>query len=196
MALLNKAQNGIYLSIQSGKIAHRIAEPSQTSKSRTLDSGKVIHEELFDSLEGVITNITFKDGEYGTQLLVSIDNDGERATLQMPLSSSPSMAFLKALPNVDVSKAVKISPKMQEVDGKRRTSLFVNQDGKAVKWFWTKDNPGQLPNLKKVKIKGKETWDDSDQIEFLQDYVKTQILPKLNGALVVNQQEDEDGVPF
>lgn len=85
---------------------------------------------------------------------------------------------------------------MQEVDGKRKTSLFINQDGKAVKWFWTKDNPGELPSLKKVKIKGKETWDDSDQIEFLQAYIKNEFLPKLNGNVIVNQQEDEDGVPF
>lgn len=198
MALLNKAQGGIYLSIQSGKIAHRIAEPTQTSKSRTLDSGKVVHEELFDSLEGTITNITFKDGDYGTQLLIAIDNDGERATLQMPLSSSPAMGFLKALPNVEVTKAVKLSPKMEEKDGKRKTSLFLSQGGQGVKWYWTKDNPGELPTLKKVKIKGKETWDDSDQIEFLQKYVNKIVIPKIKGlsAESVISSDDSEEAPF
>lgn len=197
MALLNKAQKGIYLSIQSGKIAHRVQEATNTSKSRQLDSGKVIHEELYDSLEGYVKNVQFKDGEYGTQLIITFDNDGEVAHLQMPLSSSPSATFLKCLPNVDPAKALKLTPKMVEQDGKRKTSLFLNQDGAAVKWFWTKDNPGNLPSLKKVKIKGRETWDDSDQIDFLKAYVNDEFLPKLKGTSVeINEEANDDEVPF
>jgi hypothetical protein len=179
MALLNKAQAGIYLSIQSGKIAHRVTEATSTSKSRTLDTGKVIHEELYDSLEGKITGISFKDGDYGQQLLIQVEADGQRATLQMPLSSSPASGFLKALPNINPEQLVKFSPKMQEVDGKRKTSLVLSQAGKGVKWFWTKDTPGDLPPMKKIKVKGKETWDDSEQIEYLMAYVKEKFLPKL-----------------
>ena len=57
-----------------------------------------------------------------------------------------------------------------------------------------KENPGQMPNLKKIKIKGVEQWDDSDMMEFLEAYVKEHITPQLGGA-VSNAQEDED-VPF
>lgn len=194
MALLNKGSKGIYLSIQSGKIAHRQSEATATSKARTLESGKVIHEELYDSLEGRITNVTFKDGDYGTQLIITIENDGEVANLQMPLSSNPASGFLKCLPNLNPTAPVKFSPKMEEKDGKRKTTLFVNQDGKAVKWYWTKDNQGKLPPLAKVKIKGKETWDDSDQIDFLKAYVNDEFLPKL-GKIIVNNEPDEE-VPF
>lgn len=197
MALLNKGNKGIYLSIQSGKIAHRQPEATATSKARTLESGKVIHEELYDSMEGVIKNISFKDGDYGTQLIVQVDNDGEIANLQMALSSNPSGSFLKSLPNIDPTKAVKFSPKMEEKDGKRKTSLFINQNGQSVKWAWTKDNPGELPTLKKIKIKGKDTWDDSEQIEFLQNYVNNVFLPKLKGGAVDAVAPDEkDEVPF
>lgn len=194
MALLNKGSKGIYLSIQSGKIAHRQAEATATSKARTLESGKVIHEELYDSLEGRITNVTFKDGDYGTQLIITVDNDGEVANLQMPLSSNPASGFLKCLPNLNANEPVKFSPKMEEKDGKRKTTLFVNQNGAAVKWYWTKDNPGKLPPLAKVKIKGKETWDDSDQIDFLKAYVNDEFLPKL-GKIIVNNEPDDE-VPF
>lgn len=197
MALLNKGNKGIYLSIQSGKIAHRQQEATQTSKPRTLESGKVIHEELYDSMEGVITNVTFRDGEYGTQLIVTVNNDGEIANLQMPLSSNPSGCFLKALPNIDVTKPVKFSPKMEEKDGKRKTSLFLSQDGKGIKWYWTKDNPGELPPLKKIKVKGKETWDDSEQIEYLQNYVKNEFLKKIGGSEApIQETTTDDEVPF
>jgi len=198
MALLNKAQAGIYLSIQSGKIAHRVSEATSTSKSRTLDDGKVIHEELYDSLEGRITGISFKDGNFGQQLLIQVEADGQRATLQMPLSSSPASGFLKALPNINPTELVKFSPKMQEVDGKRKTSLFLSQGGKGVKWFWTKDTPGDLPSMKKIKVKGKETWDDSEQIEYLMAYVKDKFLPKLAGGNEGEStiSEDNEDAPF
>ena len=195
MALLNKGNKGIYLSIQSGKIAHRVTDATQSSKQRTLESGKVIHEELYDSMEGMIKNIQFKDGDYGTQLVITIENDGEIAHLQMPLSSNPASGFLKALPNVDANVAVKFSPKMEEKDGKRKTSLFLSQGGKGVKWFWTKDNPADLPPLKKIKVKGKETWDDSDQIDYLKAYVNDDFLPKLSGGKVAEIEADEEA-PF
>jgi hypothetical protein len=145
-------------------------------------------------MEGMIKNVQFKDGDYGTQLIVTIENDGEIAHLQMPLSSNPASGFLKALPNVDASVAVKFSPKMEEKDGKRKTSLFLSQGGKGVKWYWTKDNPADLPPLKKIKVKGKETWDDSDQIDYLKAYVNDQFLPKLSGESVSVDADEE--APF
>ena len=199
MALLSKGKAGIYLSIQSGKIAQRIAEPSSTSKSRTLESGKVIHEELYDTLEGRITGIQFKDGDYGQQLIISLENEGDVAHLQMPLSSSPASGFLKALPNVQPGALIKFKPKLEEKDGKRKTSLFLSQGGQGVKWYWTKDNPGELPRMKKIKVKGKETWDDSDQIDYLKAYVTDTFLPKI-GAVKAEQPaveaDEDDTTPF
>ena len=200
MALLSKGKAGIYLSIQSGKIAQRITEPSSTSSSRTLESGKVIHEELYDTLEGKITGIQFKDGEYGTQLIISLVNEEDVAHLQMPLSSSPASGFLKALPNVNPDDLVRFKPKMEEKDGKRKTSLFLSQNGKGVKWYWTKDNPGELPSMKKIKVKGKETWDDSDQIDYLKAYVTDTFLPKIGKSKTDNtpavETDDDDTTPF
>ena len=200
MALLSKGKAGIYLSIQSGKIAQRITEPSSTSKSRTLESGKVIHEELYDTLEGRITGIQFKDGDYGQQLIISMENEGDVAHLQMPLSSSPASGFLKALPNVQPGALIKFKPKMEEKDGKRKTSLVLSQGGQGVKWFWTKDNPGELPSMKKIKVKGKETWDDSDQIDYLKAYVTDEFLPKIGKSKTDNQPaveaDEDDTTPF
>jgi hypothetical protein len=78
------------------------------------------------------------------------------------------------------------------VDGDKRNSvMFINQDGKGLKHYWTKDNPGQLPNLEKIKIKGKDTWDDTKRLEYLENFVKDLFNSKVEPASAV----DED-TPF
>jgi hypothetical protein len=58
------------------------------------------------------------------------------------------------------------------IDGdKTKSVIFLWQNGKAIKHYFTRDNPNGLPSLKKVKIKGVESWDDSDMMEFLEAYV-------------------------
>ena len=54
-------------------------------------------------------------------------------------------------------------------------------------------NPGELPDLKKIKVKGKDTWDDSERLEFLEEYVKNTILPKIKPVL---QDVSEEDTPF
>lgn len=189
MALHINAPSAIYLSISDGKIARRLKEPSATSKSRTLDDGRLIHEELYDNVAGFITAITIKDGNYGRQLCVTLEDDGERAVLQMLFSSGPAKSFLKALPNADLKQEVTLQPKMEINDGKKKTVLFISQGGKGVKWAFTKDNPNGLPPLEKIKVKGKETWDDSNQLEFFERYIT---------GLAINQDQavTEDDLPF
>lgn len=193
MALLNNAPSAIYLSIVSGKIARRVKDVTPEAKSRTTEDGKLIHELYYDNLEGSITDISTKDGNFGKQLLITITSDGEKAVLQMPFSSGSASSFLKALPNVDLSQPVTLRPKM-EVDGeKKKTVLFITQNGKGIKWYWTKDNPGALPPMEKIKVKGKETWDDSKQLEFFENFLQ-EVRAKLNPApAAVDNNED---IPF
>ncbi len=89
------------------------------------------------------------------------------------------------LPNIDITQPIQLSPQQKEVDGKVKSSLFINQGGIHIKHAYTKDNPNGLPQLKKIMIKGKETWDDSDQLEFLFNMVNTKIKPKLGKDVLV-----------
>ena len=75
------------------------------------------------------------------------------------------------------------------------TAKFINQGGKSLKWAFTKENPNGIPSLKKIKIKGVEQWDDSDLMEFLEEMVKNQILPKVKPAEENDVQEDVQ-LPF
>ena len=103
------------------------------------------------------------------------------------------MSFLKALPNAKLQELVTLSPKLIIDGDKKQSVLFISQNGNGMKHYWTKANPGELPDLKKIKVKGKDTWDDSERLEFLEEYVKNTILPKIKPVL---QDVSEEDTPF
>lgn len=192
---LGNSNSAIYLSVSDGKIVRRFKEPTAQSKARTNKMGNTVHEESYDYVEGMITGITVRDSDYGKFWCVNIQDGADSYILQFQYSGGNANSFLKSIPNADLRKPIRIRPAV-EIDGdKKRSKLFLVQDDKALRWFWTKDNPGQMPNLKKIKIKGVEQWDDSDMMEYLEAYVKEHITPKLGGGDIANAQEDED-VPF
>jgi hypothetical protein len=145
----------------------------------------------------LITDIQTKDSDYGKSWVVTIDDEGEKYILQMDYSGGYSSAFLKALPNVDLSQKVKLSPKMTIEGDKKKTTLFINQGGTAAKHFYTKDNPNGLPQMVQKKVKGKMQWDDSEMMEFFERMVNTQILPKLKGvAASIGDDSEDEPAPF
>lgn len=192
---LGNSNSAIYLSVSDGKIVRRFKEPTAQSKARTNKMGNTVHEESYDYVEGMITGISVRDSDYGKFWCVNIQDGSDAYILQFQYSGGNANSFLKSIPNADLRKPIRIRPAV-EIDGdKKRSKLFLVQDDKALRWFWTKDNPGKMPSLKKIKIKGVEQWDDSDMMEYLEAYVKEHITPKLGGGDIANAQEDED-VPF
>lgn len=191
--------SAIYYTISDGKICRQHREAVEGSTSRVNKNGKTVHETFYKALKGRITGITTKDGEYGKFWNVTIQDEfGTTETLQFQYSSGYANGFLRALPNVDLSSEVVIAPNMKIENDKKKTTIFLTQHGKAIKWFYTKENPNGIPDLKQVKVKGKITWDDSDIMEFLENMVKTEIMPVLSGgvALTADHETDSEEAPF
>lgn len=178
MAVGNNS-NAIYYSIYDGKICRQFKEPTANSRSRTNKNGKLVHEEFYDFIDGVITSITTKDGDYGKFWIITLEDGGQPQTLQVQYSSGFANGFLKALPNVNLAEKVKLIPSTKQEGDKKKSTMFINQHGKSIKWFFTKEEPHDLPPLEKKKVKGKEVWDDSEAAEFLEAYVRDHIVPKL-----------------
>lgn len=193
---LEKNERATYLSIGDGKITKRVKEPTEGSVSRTTKENKIVHEEIYDSVSGIITNITVKEHDsYGKFWNVSITDGEDKYILQMNYSGGYSSAFLKQLPNVDFSKRVHISPSMKKEGDKKKVTLFINQNKQALKHYFTKDNPGELPQMVQKKVKGQMIWDDSDMMEFLENLVTNEILPKIREAGTYKQEAVADGDP-
>jgi hypothetical protein len=184
--------NSTFYSISDGRICTQHKQPVPGSIERVNKNGKIVHETFHDALKGKITNIYTKDSDYGKFWYVELNGN---EVLQFQYSSGYANSFLRALPNVDLTSEVILAPKLTIEGDKKKGSLFINQHGKALKWAYTKDEPNGIPDLKKIKVKGKETWDSSDIMDFLEDMVKTQVLPSLQVVATTSQQEDEDA-PF
>lgn len=192
---VGNSSNAIYYSIADGKICRQFKEATANSKSRVNKNAKTVHEEFYDYVDGLITEINTKENDFGKFWMITLMDGDQTQILQMNYSSGYSNAFLKCLPNVDLKAKVKIIPSQKQEGDKKKTSIFITQHGKPVKWFFTKDNPNGLPQLQQIKVKGKITWDDSDCMEFLEKMVNEQIkpnLPKAAGAVAIEPAEPQE----
>ncbi len=179
MGLDNK-EGGRYITILAGKFSVRVAEGTKGAVARVNKLGKTVHEVQYDSFTGKLVNIRTRDGSYGKSWEFDFKDGGEVYTLQLSYSNSYATNILKMLPNVDLSKEMKVQPSQKIEDGKTKSSLFISQDGKTLKHAYTKDNPNGLPPMVQVTIKGQQVWDDSARLEFLHAMVERDILPKLS----------------
>jgi hypothetical protein len=193
MGLQSNQSNGVFLSITNGKLVRQFKQPTDKTVTRTNKMGREVHEEFYDSLSGHITDVKTKESEYGKFWVISVKDNSNTYFLEVKYSSGYAVSFLKALPNVSLSEVVTLTPKLN-IDGEKKSSvIFLNQNGTPIKHYWNKENPKDLPQLKKIKVKGQETWDDTDRMEYLEDYVKSYILPKVKPVL---SDYNEDDTPF
>ena len=186
MALENKL-DGNYITILGGKLCQRVKEGTEGSIKRTNKIGKIVSEKFYDSFTGKLVDIKTADGAYGKTWNFHFQDKAEIYVLQLSYNNGFAMALLKTLPNADLTKEMKVSPFTKEVDGKNKSTLFVNQDGTALKHYYTKEHPNGLPEWKQITVKGEKVWDSTDQLKFLEDMVKTTIVPKLAGSKIEAQ---------
>jgi hypothetical protein len=174
---LNKSENAgmVYLSVANGKLVRQHKEATPDTIQRENKVGKIVHEEFFKELVGVITRIDTKENDYGKQWQIVFSDGDDKYMIQMPYSGRYSSSFLKALPNLDQSLEVKFMPwEMQDKNNAAKkvtgVTLYQNDGNGFVKVpsAYTKEDPNGLPEMTKKKIKGKDQWDDSEMMEFLE----------------------------
>ena len=178
MGLSNTTGGITYLNLKEGKFARKNA------------NGDI---ELYDAVEGLITSIEFQDDEYnGTKfrkLKVVLEEEGQKYLVQVRTDSGYYRGLTNAIANADIKQPVKLIASSKVGDnGKPQTTIFVNQNGKALKWKWSKDNPGNLPELEKVKVKGQMVYDNSKQLEFFEKFWNA-LLTKPAATLVTTEED-------
>lgn len=202
MAFENRSK-GKYITISAkrGKFSETVPEGTPGSETRINKKGRTVHELFHDSFVGKLVGIRTKGehtDEYGKSWIFDFEDTATRDVyhLQMSYSNKLSSALLKMLPNIDVTREFKLTPSMKIEDGIEKTSLFVNQDGQSVKYAYTRENPNGLPSLEKIVVKGKETWDDTNALAFLEEMVNRDIIHKLQNPTPTAGKPSEETDEF
>ena len=171
MALKNRETNLTYLRLKDGKFYEgKNEQPSG------------------EELEGTIVKMYYKDEEYeGTPLrkLIIVMQDGsEKYQLGLNVESRNYSSLVSFLKNADLTKPLTLHPKSEKrKDGEEGTSnsILVSQNGKFMKGYFTKDNPGGAPQWKQVRVGKKLVTDKSEYLEFLENFVTENYISVIDG---------------
>jgi hypothetical protein len=162
MALGNK-ENAVYLSIRNGKVSRYSKTKEEGTTTVKTQAGEERYYFFYDYVDGLITGLKTKQTEFAgqnkTYLVVSLNDEGETYQMEIDLVSNYFQSFANAVLNADVNAPIKIIPTMKEVDGKKNTGMIIMQNGQAMKWKFTKENPGGMPDIVVTRNKKNEVVD-------------------------------------
>jgi len=158
---------------------HAKMKAFETNKEKThwvrIKEGRLCYwdgekELFFNEMQGLLKEVYFKDDEYQgckyTEALFTLYYDSDRYILSVNTATSYFRSFCNYLASADLTKPILLKPSIKEKEGKKTYSIFVQQNGKWLKAFYTKENPGSFPQLVLVEVGGKKIYDNSLQVEF------------------------------
>lgn len=126
MGLLEREDKGRLLYVLAdGLLREQVDETTEGAKLRVVkdDAGNVKAEKwelTYPGVKGFVTGVATFDGEYGTNILISIkDANNEEFTLSLNAKSKYSEDFLHKLPNVNFAECIVIKP-YNFTDGERK----------------------------------------------------------------------------
>jgi hypothetical protein len=186
--------NTIYLSVADGNLVRQHKTANHFTVERITKTGKQVFEEFFKDLTGVITSISTRENDYGKQWQVTFKDGEDTYIVSLGYSSRYAASFLKALPNLNLMASVRFMPwamKDKNDPTKTITGVTLYQGDNKIAPYYTKENPNGLPQMQKIKVKGKEQWDDSEMMAFLEE-MATSIFT----SITATEDEDGDAAPF
>lgn len=208
MGLEKRENNTTWASIISdGSIRVRSAEinPKAVKREYELKDGTkgVKWELVYDNLRGHINDISFRDGDYGTQLMILIDD----ITLAVSMNSKYADDILKKLPNVDFSKDVNFVPySFVDDKNKEKKGVSIYQDlgdikpSKLNNFFYDTETKGSKNGYPDFPENHKKMKKDDWKIyfitvrKFLQEYTETNVKPLVRPNELIT--ESEPGTPI
>ncbi len=200
--------SGTWYTVIQGKFHTKVSEDTEGAVRREWETpdGKsgVKYELVYNALFGKIEGIRFADGEYGEQIIIDLgeDDDTKQSVLvALSVDSKYGTEFLKRLPNVDLTKDVRLLPYDFENDDKKQsTGMRIEQrdaDGKfTVKVHnhfsdGAKEKPKALHGFPMPPENARDVWGKADwknyfgyQVpKFLSTYAKENVLPKIDNKV-------------
>ena len=170
-----------FVTFFNGRMKINVKEGTEGSVQRVNKNGKTVHEVYLSEIFGYLISIKKRpqEGDFKDTWAVCLKDpeDGSIMQLELPYSSSQTNGLFTRLPKIDFSYPIVIKTGRFEAD--ERNWLTVEQNGAKLERFWTKENPGDLPRMKKVMVNGKPTWDATEMMDYFGTYINTIVQPAL-----------------
>jgi len=190
--LVNEEKKGvIFLNIKEGKLVSK-KENGET--------------ESFDGVRGTLIKIEFVKDEYEGRTFekarIMIKYQDDVYLLQMKLDSGYFRGFCNSLKSGNPKEEIYIKPSLSnDEQGRNNATCFVKQGNSFLKHAYTKNNMGDLPELKVVNFGGKTLYDNTEQVAFWKNWLDSVINTKDNESIENNQNIEEssdfnDDLPF
>ena len=190
--LVNEEKKGvIFLNIKEGKLVSK-KENGET--------------ESFDGVRGTLIKIEFVKDEYEGRTFekarIMIKYQDDVYLLQMKLDSGYFRGFCNSLKSGNPKEEIYIKPSLsKDEQGRNNATCFVKQGNSFLKHAYTKNNMGDLPELKVVNFGGKTLYDNTEQVAFWKNWLDSVINTKDNETIENNQNIEEsndfnDDLPF
>ena len=167
-AVKNVTSDVLHLSIIKGSLMQKSSEanPEAVKREWKDDSGNVKFkwEVPCSKVSGMITNVEFKLGDFGEQVIISLSDADEDIKIYMPTDSRYFSDFAKKLPNIDLQSEVEVMPYDFEGDkGKNVKGMSVKQNKEKVySHYYDADKKKTINGLPQPDPKEKKNFDTDD----------------------------------
>ena len=216
MGLNSRTGGGaIHLSVINGSLMQKSDEKNPLAVAREYEdkngNKKTKHELVYDGVSGRITDMKFRDGDFGEQFTLVIQDGEDKFEIHMPTSGKYFADFGKKIPNVNLSEDVEVTPYSFEGDnGRPLQGMTIRQSGeKLTSYFWDgKKSINGIPDVSKADRKDYDS--DSWKIFFIKvkKFLKKTILDikiptlvadatkKVKDPETVDMTDDTEDLPF
>lgn len=178
----------------------------ETSDSKTGTKNELVFEKIYARIK----TISFEEGDYGEQLLITVQGEEGEVTIATNSGNSFGVDIMKKLPNVDLAQPVEFAPyafvndrgkKVQGVNlyqnGMKLADFFQQKDGD--KWVSFHGFPEKKKEYSEMKTRDWQSY-FNEVTEFLVNYTSEKICPEVNNAPQEKKEATDeispDSIPF
>ncbi len=176
--------NKTFLGMFQGMMTRNVSEGTENAIKRIKKSGKEVYEIQFNTLEGYFTDIRVTQDDEGRKYWVFVmEWEGDTWELSTGYTSIAAKGVLVRLKNMDFSQLIEFrSYWIEGDDDVYRGFLTPYVNGNKIDEYYTREDPKEMPLQDKVIVNGAEQNDSTKRMEFFQNQVITEILPKMREA--------------
>ena len=169
-----------YLTISEGFIVSRAKTQLEGFEPYTRKDGSIGYQRKYASVDGYLTKVELRQTDFGKRWAFTLMDAGQGQQVELPYDSVYAKYIILALANdaCDFRQPIQLKPYYYIPKGKDKHSKGVTVAQNAVKVPWKYERDA-LPKWNEITLKGQKTWDNSDELAFLEKVVTDDIMPRI-----------------